>query len=157
MDNKLRELEKENKRQEKILLELQKNSQSMLELKEYVSQELHRRDDWGKRAAQVQREAKERQIWVIKCPAPEEKKIRWGDYAYAVALKRYLDRMGMYTIIDLHEDWDCEVNADVFLYFEAANFTVRIVGTPNASTLCGISATRRWLLKKNTSSMILYA
>ena len=34
MDNKLRELEKENKRQEKILLELQKNSQSMLELKE---------------------------------------------------------------------------------------------------------------------------
>ena len=80
MDNKLRELEKENKRQEKILLELQKNSQSMLELKEYVSQELHRRDDWGKRAAQVQREAKERQIWVIKCPAPEEKKIRWGDY-----------------------------------------------------------------------------
>ena len=109
MDNKLRELEKENKRQEKILLELQKNSQSMLELKEYVSQELHRRDDWGKRAAQVQREAKERQIWVIKCPAPEEKKIRWGDYAYAVALKRYLDRMGMYTIIDLHEDWDCEV------------------------------------------------
>ena len=81
MDNKLRELEKENKRQEKILLELQKNSQSMLELKEYVSQELHRRDDGGKRAAQVQREAKERQIWVIKCPAPEEKKIRWGDYA----------------------------------------------------------------------------
>ena len=46
----------------------------MLELKEYVSQELHRRDDWGKRAAQVLREAKERQIWVIKCPAPEEKK-----------------------------------------------------------------------------------
>ena len=78
MDNKLRELEKENRRQEKILLELQKNSQSMLELKEYVSQELHRRDDWGKRAAQVQREAKERQIWVIKCPAPEEKKIRWA-------------------------------------------------------------------------------
>ena len=40
---------------------------------------------------------------------------------------------------------------------EAANFTVRIAGTPNASTLCGISATRRWLPKKNTSSMILYA
>ena len=122
MDNKLRELEKENKRQEKILLELQKNSQSMLELKEYVSQELHRRDDWGKRAAQVQREAKERQIWVIKCPAPEEKKIRWGDYAYAVALKRYLDRMGMYTIIDLHEDWDCEVNADVVLVLRGCEF-----------------------------------
>ena len=74
MDNKLRELEKENRRQEKILLELQKNSQSMLELKDYVSQELHRRDDWGKLAAQVKREAKDRQIWVIKCPAPEEKR-----------------------------------------------------------------------------------
>lgn len=122
MDNKLRELEKENRRQEKILLELQKNSQSMLELKEYVSQELHRRDDWGKRAAQVLREAKERQIWVIKCPAPEEKKIRWGDYAYAAALKRYLDRMGMYTIIDLHEDWDCEVNADVVLVLRGCEF-----------------------------------
>ena len=122
MDNKLRELEKENKRQEKILLELQKNSQSMLELKEYVSQELHRRDDWGKLAAQVKREAKDRQIWVIKCPAPEEKKIRWGDYAYAVALKRYLDRMGMYTIIDLHEDWDCEVNADVVLVLRGCEF-----------------------------------
>ena len=44
------------------------------------------------------REAKDRPIWVIKCPAPDsEKKVRWGDYAYAVALKRYLDRMGMYT------------------------------------------------------------
>ena len=71
MDNKLRELEKENRRQEKILLELQKNSQSMLELKEYVSQELHRRDDWGKLAAQVNREAKDRQIWAImRMPLP---------------------------------------------------------------------------------------
>ena len=107
MDNKLKELEKANKRQEKLLTELQKNILPAQELKDYIANEFRRRDDWAKRAIQVQKEAGNRQIWVIKCPAPEgEKKVRWGDYAYAVALKRYFDRMGMYTIIDLHEDWD---------------------------------------------------
>ena len=75
MDNKLRELEKENKRQAK-------NPPGASE-----KQPVHAGAEgiWchrnciagttgGKRAAQVQREAKERQIWVIKCPAPEAKK-----------------------------------------------------------------------------------
>ena len=121
MDNKLKELEKANKRQEKLLTELQKNILPAQEMKDYIANEF--RDDWAKRAIQVQKEAGDRQIWVIKCPAPEgEKKVRWGDYAYAVALKRYLDRMGMYTIIDLHEDWDCEVNADVILVLRGREF-----------------------------------
>lgn len=123
MDNKLKELEKANKRQEKLLTELQKNILPAQELKDYIANEFRRRDDWAKRAIQVQKEAGDRQIWVIKCPAPEgEKKVRWGDYAYAVALKRYFDRMGMYTIIDLHEDWDCEVNADVVLVLRGREF-----------------------------------
>ena len=123
MDNKLKELEKANKRQEKLLTELQKNILPAQELKDYIANEFRRRDDWAKRAIQVQKEAGDRQIWVIKCPAPEgEKKVRWGDYAYAVALKRYLDRMGMYTIIDLHEDWDCEVNADAVLVLRGREF-----------------------------------
>lgn len=123
MDNKLKELEKANKRQEKLLTELQKNILPAQELKDYIANEFRRHDDWAKRAIQVQKEAGDRQIWVIKCPAPEgEKKVRWGDYAYAVALKRYLDRMGMYTIIDLHEDWDCEVNADVVLVLRGREF-----------------------------------
>ena len=121
MDNKLRELEKANKQQVKILTELQKNN--VQELKDYIAHEFSRREDWAKRAVQIQQDAKDRQIWVIKCPAPEgEKKVRWGDYAYAVALKRYLDRMGKYTIIDLHEDWDCEVNADVVLVLRGREF-----------------------------------
>ena len=92
MDNKLKELEKANKRQEKLLTELQKNILPAQELKDYIANEFRRRDDWAKRAIQVQKEAGNRQIWVIKCPAPEgEKKVRWGDYAYAVALKRYFD------------------------------------------------------------------
>lgn len=122
MDRKLRELEKENKRQGKILDELQRNSQSLLELKEHVDKELRRRDDWGKRAAENRRMADGRSIWVIKCPAPEEKKVRWGDYAYAVALKRYLDRLGMYTVIDLREDWDCEEDTDVVLVLRGCEF-----------------------------------
>ena len=122
MDRKLRELEKENKRQGKILDELLKNSQSLLELKDHVDKELRRRDDWGKRAAENRRMADGKSIWVIKCPAPEEKKVRWGDYAYAVALKRYLDRMGMYTVIDLREDWDCEEDADVVLVLRGCEF-----------------------------------
>lgn len=47
MDSKLRELEKENKRQGKILQELQKNMQSLLGLQQYINQEFERRDDWG--------------------------------------------------------------------------------------------------------------
>lgn len=123
MDNKLKELEKANKRQEKLLTELQKNILPAQEMKDYIANEFRRRDDWAKRAIQVKKEAGDRQIWVIKCPAPEgEKKVRWGDYAYAVALKRYLDRMGMYTIIDLHEDWDCEVNANIVLVLRGREF-----------------------------------
>ena len=49
-------------------------------MKDYIANEFRRRDDWAKRAIQVQKEAGDRQIWVIKCPAPEgEKKVRWGD------------------------------------------------------------------------------
>lgn len=60
---------------------------------------------------------------MIKCPAPDsEKKVRWGDYAYAVALKRYLDRMGKYTVIDLYEDWNCEEDADVVLVLRGREF-----------------------------------
>lgn len=123
MDSKLRELEKENKRQGKILQELQKNTQSLMDLRQYIDQEFERRDDWGKRAAEIARIAGDRPVWVIKCPAPDgEKKVRWGDYAYAVALKRYLDRMGIFTIIDMKEDWNCEENADVVLVLRGCHF-----------------------------------
>lgn len=120
MDNKLKELEKENKKQSKLL---QENSQALQELKEQINREFQRRDDWGKRPAENRELAGNRQIWVIKCPAPDsEKKVRWGDYAYAVALKRYLDRMGKYTVIDLYEDWNCEEDADVVLVLRGREF-----------------------------------
>lgn len=127
MEGRFRDMEKENKRQGKILQDLQKRSQAqekvLAELKQYIGQEFARRDDWGKRAAEISRAAGERQVWVIKCPAPEGPvKVRWGDYAYAVTLKRYLDRLGIYTIVDTKEDWDCEENADVVLVLRGCHF-----------------------------------
>ena len=120
MDNKLKELEKENKKQSKLL---QENSQALKNLQEQINQEFQRRDDWKKRPEENRKLAKDRPIWVIKCPAPDsEKKVRWGDYAYAVALKRYLDRMGKYTVIDLYEDWNCEEDADVVLVLRGREF-----------------------------------
>lgn len=120
MDNKLKELEKENKKQSKLL---QENTQALQNLQEQINQEFQRRDDWKKRPAENRKLAKDRPIWVIKCPAPDsEKKVRWGDYAYAVALKRYLDRMGKYTVIDLYEDWNCEEDADVVLVLRGREF-----------------------------------
>lgn len=123
LDNKL----SKTSRQETLLRDLQKKSDAQAkaidDLKKYVEQELRRRDDWGKRAAENRRNAQGKPIWVIKCPAPEApRKVAWGDYSYAVTLKRYLDRMGVYTIIDTREDWDCEEGAEVVLVLRGLHF-----------------------------------
>ena len=128
LNNRFKELDKDvkraDKRQGKLLedlrQEMRQSSREQLkaieELKQYIDQELRRRDDWGKRASEIARNAGDRHIWVLKCPAPEgPAKVRWGDYAYALSLKRYLDRLGIYTIVDTREDWDCEENADVVI------------------------------------------
>lgn len=84
------------------------------EVQTYVSRELCRRDNWGARAEEIAVKADGRPIWVIKCPAPgDETKVRWGDYAYAVSLKRNLEKNGLYVVIDTREDWGCETRADV--------------------------------------------
>lgn len=112
---------------EKSIRELQRTvaaqTKAIEELKEYVDQELSRRDDWGKRAAEIVRTAAGRPVWVIKCPAPgDARKVAWGDYAYANALKKYLDRLGVYTIVDTKEDWDCQEDADVVLVLRGCHF-----------------------------------
>ena len=70
--------------QKKLLDELRRNDKEQLKaianLKQFIDQELKRRDSWGGRAAEVSRLAKGKPVWVIKCPAPEDdSKIRWGD------------------------------------------------------------------------------
>lgn len=127
LDRKFSGLERENKRQGKILQDLQKKSlaqsEAIEELRQYIEQEFLRRDDWGKRASEISRMAQGLPVWVIKCPAPEGPvRNRWGDYAYALSLKRYLDRLGVFTVIDAKEDWGCEEEADVVLVLRGCHF-----------------------------------
>lgn len=86
------------------------------ELKKFINQELKRRDTWAGRAAEIRRLSGESPVWVIKCPAPEDDtKVRWGDYSFALTLKRELEKKGVYALVDTREDWGCETGADVVL------------------------------------------
>ena len=81
--------------------------------KEFLS-ELKRRDEWKLREAEFRFLAKGRPVWVIKCPAPESpRKVKWGDYHFAVSLKKYLEREGVFCVIDCKENWAAESGADV--------------------------------------------
>lgn len=127
LDRYLKEFNQGEMLRENILREIRQSSQTQINaiggLKQYVNQELQRRDDWGKRASEIARTANGRSVWVIKCPAPEgTMKVGWGDYAYAVTLKRYLERLGIYTVLDTREDWGCEENADVVLVLRGCCF-----------------------------------
>lgn len=93
------------------------------EIKACVEKEFNRRDDWKKIPEEIRRVAKDRKVWVIKCPATEgDAKYRWGDYYYAVALKKYLERKGVYVLVDLRQDWGCEAEADVVLVLRGKYF-----------------------------------
>lgn len=109
---------------EKLLKEQQKKQLAAIaDVKKYVDQEWKRHDDWVKRAAETRRLAAGRQVWVIKCPAPDApRKVKWGDYHYAVALKKYLERLDLYVLLDTREDWDCESDADVVLVLRGNGF-----------------------------------
>ena len=89
----------------------------------HIDWELKRRDRWKIMEAENKRSASGRPIWVIKCPAPEGKdKVLWGDYPYALALKKYLERLNCFVIIDTREDWGCEEGADVVLVLRGTYF-----------------------------------
>lgn len=123
LDKQRKELDNQKKmieNQKKLLEELRRNDKEQLKaiagLKQFVDQELKRRDGWGAKAAEVNRLAGERPVWVIKCPAPEDaSKIRWGDYPFALTLKRELEKRGVFVLVDTREDWGCEAGADVVL------------------------------------------
>lgn len=132
MDQKIQQMEQElQKKQEinsnKILQDLKKKNDKLqkeiIGVKQSINQEFIRRDDWKARAAEAEYLAKGRPIWVIKCPAPEgEMKVRWGDYHFALSLKKYLERQHCYVMIDMREDWGCETEADVVLVLRGCHF-----------------------------------
>lgn len=101
------------------------NKKTVKEMKDYLDQELTRRDEWGRRAAEIELKARaeKKPLWMILCPAPnDETKLRWGDYPYAMSLKKYLERNGVYVVVDFREDWNMEIEADVVLVLRGAKF-----------------------------------
>ena len=111
----------------KLLEELKKSDKAQAKaienIRQQIDREWKRRDGWGKVAAETKRLAAGRPVWVIKCPAPEdESKARWGDYYYARSLKKYLERLGIYVLLDTREDWGCESGADVVLVLRGCLF-----------------------------------
>ncbi|MBQ6440539.1 MAG: hypothetical protein IJJ06_10575 [Mogibacterium sp.] len=85
--------------------------------KEVILAEFRRRDIWERAAAETKRFAAGRPVWVIKCPTYES----WlktdipfrADYAYCMTLKKYLEKEGIYAVIQMYEDWYCDAGADV--------------------------------------------
>ena len=119
-DKKITNLQKSVNELQKSVNELQKklNEQKKLnrELKNYVTNETERRDYWKVRGAEVKWLAKGKKIWVIKIPAPDtDVKFSWGEYYFACSLKRELEELGYYVVIDFREDWYCEIEADFVL------------------------------------------
>lgn len=102
--------------EKKLQIRLDKQAREIRQLKTYIDQELSRRDRWPMAASETARLAGGRPVWVIKCPAPEgEGKVTWGDYPFAKALQKYLERLGVYVVLEFHEDWNCRTFADVVL------------------------------------------
>ena len=99
--------------------QIQKQSRRIGDLEKTIQKEFQRRDQWGKRAAEIRYRAQGKQIWSIKCPAPDSRFRfhggKYGDYAYCLTIRRQLEQLGYYAYVDCYEDWDCPVEADVVL------------------------------------------
>lgn len=99
--------------------QIQKQSRRIGDLEKTIQKEFQRRDQWEKRAAEIRYCAQGKQIWSIKCPAPDSRLRfhggKYGDYAYCLTIRRQLEQMGYYAYVDCYEDWDCPVEADVVL------------------------------------------
>lgn len=93
-----------------------KNKKELKKIEGMVMREFRRRDVWAVRKEEVRRLAGGRKIWAIKCPAPDtDKKYEWGDYVYCMALKEVIERAGYYAVVECHEDWYEDIDADVAL------------------------------------------
>ena len=87
--------------------------------KDAVAAELRRRDIWQRAEAETKRLAGGRPVWAIKCPSKET----WfktdipfrADYAYCLTVKKYLEKEGIYAVIQMYDDWYCDIGADVEL------------------------------------------
>lgn len=103
-----------------ISSDLSKVSRKMISRKAYremLSEELMRRDIWARAEAETKRLSRGRPVWAIKCP----EYVTWlnnrmpfrGDYAYCMTIKKYLEREGIYAVLQLYDDWYCDIGAEV--------------------------------------------
>lgn len=85
--------------------------------KEVVLAEFRRRDIWQRAEAETRRMAGGRPVWAIKCPDTEfrlKMDIAFrSDYAYCMTLKKALEKEGIYAVVQLYDDWYCDIGADV--------------------------------------------
>lgn len=100
-----------------ILDNMPKNRISRKYHKEVIVNEFIRRDIWERAEAETKRLAAGRPVWVIKCPSKEiwltnDMPFR-ADYAYCLTIKKYLEMEGIYAVIQMYEDWYCDVGAEV--------------------------------------------
>lgn len=117
-DKKLDELKKKVTVLEKKLDEQKKANQ---DLKNYIKQELERRDDWAIRRNELRYLAKGKKIWVIKNPAPAtDDKVNWGEYGFYLNVKEKLEEQGYFVYIDYFDDWKGPIDADYVLISLAA-------------------------------------
>ena len=85
--------------------------------KEVVLAEFQRRDIWQRAEAETKRLAAGRPVWAIKCPDSESRLTSdipfISDYAYCMTLKKALENEGIYAVVQMREDWYCDIGADV--------------------------------------------
>lgn len=112
-NRKLNNLQKTVDRLEQQLEEQKKQTN---QLKNYITEQLERRDAWEIRSAEIKRLAGDKKIWVIKCPAQDSPtKYLWGPHNFSVDLKRELEKRGYYVVIDYRDDWAGMIEADYVL------------------------------------------
>ncbi len=117
-DKKLEDLKKKVTALEKSLEEEKRLTR---DLKNYVKQEIERRDEWEKRSAEIRHLAKGKKVWVIKNPAPAtEDKVNFAEYWFFLHMKEKLEDEGYYVYTDYYEDWNGPIEADYVLVSLAA-------------------------------------
>lgn len=81
--------------------------------------------DNKKRIAQLEWQAKGKSIWIIKTPVPNnEYKQFWGEYYFALSLKKYLERLNVFVLIDNRDNIYDEIEADVILVLRSKKYYV---------------------------------
>ena len=108
---------------EKRVGELEKQNRAQQARIDQLMTDLTHRQQAPLREGKLLAAARPQDVWVIKCPAPDSgKKNNWGDYHFALSLKKNLEKLGLLVQLDYREDWEYEPAADVVLVLRGNRF-----------------------------------